>query len=64
MARLTKLQPRTKHVNLSFHHFREYTRTSRLVIHTIETESQEGDIFTKPLGLNVFQRFQKRIMGW
>jgi hypothetical protein len=64
MARLPKLRPRTKHVNLSFHHFREYARKRLLEIHPIETANQEGDIFTKPLGLNLFQRFRKRIMGW
>ena len=64
MDRLPKRRPRTRHVNLSFHHFRKYTRTSRVVIQPIETANQEGDIFTQPLGLNLFQSFLKCIMGW
>jgi len=47
------MRPRTKHVNLSYHHFREYVRLEKIKIFAIST-TEQIDIFTKPLPQNIF----------
>jgi hypothetical protein len=64
MAQTPKLRPRTKHLNLKYHHFREAVSDGRISIHAIGTEDQIADIFTKPLGQELFLKFRKAIMGW
>ena len=64
LATVPKLRPRTKHINLVYHHFREHVRNKKIEIIKIGTEDQVGDLFTKPLAQNLFQKFRKRIMGW
>ena len=33
-------------------------------VFAIDTKDQLGDLFTKPLGLELFYKFTKRIFGW
>ena len=62
MARLPKMRPRTKHLNLSYHHFREHVRLSKVQIYPIDTTNQIADIFTKPLPQNTFKQHRKSIL--
>lgn len=64
LATAPKMRPRTKHINLVYHHFREEVRKGTIDIVYIQTEEQKADIFTKPLAQNLFQKFRKQIMGW
>lgn len=64
MARTPKMRPRTKHINLKYHHFREAVEDGTVSIHAINTADQLSDIFTKPLPEPAFTRFRKEIMGW
>ena len=64
LVRLPKMQPRTKHINVKFHHFREYVTNSIISIHAVTTQQQLADIFTKPLGVELLTRFRKAILGW
>jgi hypothetical protein len=64
IARVPKFRPRTKHINLKYHHFREHVKSGLLQIEDIDTENQLADIFTKPLGDTLFHRFRKGILGW
>lgn len=64
MATNPKMRPRTKHINVKYHHFREAYERGDITIHKVSTEDQWADIFTKPLSLNLFQRFRLAIMGW
>ena len=54
LARLPKLRPRTKHINICYHHFREHVRKGLIKIYPIETENQVADVLTKPLPQNSF----------
>ncbi|KAL7479730.1 hypothetical protein ACHAW6_008691 [Cyclotella cf. meneghiniana] len=54
LARLPKLRPRTKHINVCYHHFREHVRKGLIKIYPIETENQVADVLTKPLPQNSF----------
>ena len=64
MARTPKVRPRTKHLNIKYHHFREAVANGLISIHGISTAHQLADIFTKPLGDTLFLRFRLAIMGW
>ena len=64
LARLPKMRPRTKHINVKFHHFREYVTNGIISIHDVTTQQQLADIFMKPLGVELLTRFRKAILGW
>lgn len=64
MAQTPKMRPRTKHLNIKYHHFRSAVADKLVTIHRVSTEEQMADIFTKPLGLMLFEKFRMMIMGW
>jgi Reverse transcriptase (RNA-dependent DNA polymerase) len=64
MARTPKMRPRTKHMNIKYHHFREAVEDGSVTIHAINTLDQLADICTKPLPQELFERLRKSIMGW
>ena len=64
LARLPKMRPRTKHINQSFHHFRERVERQEIHIQVTPTDEQLADILTKPLPENSFVRHRQGIMGW
>ena len=64
LARVPKMRPRTKHLNIKYHHFREHVRQGLVTIHPISTEEQQADIYTKPLAQGPFEKFRKAIFGW
>ena len=64
LAQTPKMRPRTKHINLVYHHFRSYVLNKDITIHAIDTENQTADILTKPLALNLFQKHRKKLLGW
>jgi hypothetical protein len=64
MARSPKMRPRTKHLNIKYHHFPEEVDAGNITIHQVDTAEQWADIFTKPLGHLLFRKFRYKIMGW
>ncbi len=64
MARSPKMRPRTKHINIKYHHFRDAVKKGDIVINAIDTEEQQADIMTKPLDEKAFIYLRKMIMGW
>lgn len=64
MAQTPKMRPRTKHLNIKYHHFRGAVAEKLITIHRVGTEEQMADVFTKPLGPTLFERFRMMIMGW
>lgn len=67
LANVPKMRPRTKHINLVYHHFRSHVNTRSnpngdVIIQHIETGDQIADIFTKPLAAPLFERHRKRIL--
>lgn len=64
MATTHKMRPRTKHLNIKYHHFREAVQNGLITICSINTLDQLADIFTKPLGMDLFVKFRKFILGW
>ena len=64
MAKVHKYRPRTKHVNVKYHHFRDYVSRGEVTISAISTNNQPADILTKPVNESTLRRHRKTIMGW
>ena len=64
MAQEHKSRPRTKHIAVKYHHFRQYVDSGEISIHPITTDLQVADIFTKPLNEVKFIRHRKCLVGW
>jgi hypothetical protein len=64
MAQTPKMRPRTNHMNIKYHHFREAVRLKKGSIWSVNTLDQVADIFTIPLGLQLFKKFRKLILRW
>ena len=52
--------PIMKRIN---HFIREKTTDGSVKIDWVNTQNQIADIFTKPLGLNLFRRFRNLLLG-
>jgi hypothetical protein len=64
MANTPKIHPRTKHINIKYHHFREAVQHKIIHIKRIDTTQQQADISTKPLQERTFIYLRKLIMCW
>jgi hypothetical protein len=64
IANVPKLRPRTKDLNIKYHHFREEVRKGTISIYHTRTEDQMADIFTKPLPEAPFVKLREKMMGW
>ena len=56
--------PRTKHIALKYHWFREYAKRKVFGIMYISTTEQLADYLTKPLGKDLFLKFRKLVNGY
>ena len=59
-----KYRPRTKHLNIRLHHFSRYIESGKIVIEKFPTDSQQADIFTKPLPHSQFHKLRRLLLGW
>jgi hypothetical protein len=64
MAKVPKMHPRTKHLNIKYHFFRQFVQRGIIQVHHIAGTEQAADIFTKALDLLSFHKHRKKIMGW
>ena len=64
LIRLPKVQPRMKHINTKIHHFCDHIANGCISVQFVPTTEQQADIAMKPLGLQLFTKFRKSIMGW
>jgi hypothetical protein len=55
LARLPKLRPRTKHINVCYHHFCKHVQKGLIKNFSIDTKNQIADALTKALAQNDFQ---------
>lgn len=55
-----KYRPRTKHMGIKYHHFRQHVRNKTIWIRHIDTNGQIADIMTKPLERGKFEYLRKR----
>ena len=61
-----KFSPRTKHISLKYHWFRQFLSgpNKLLEVKYVNTKEQIADIFTKPLDTGLFQNLRKKSNGW
>ncbi len=64
LARLPKLCPRTKHINVCYHHFCKHVTNGLIKIFPVGTEKQITDALTKALSQNAFQEHRRYICGF
>ena len=64
MAKVHKYRPRTKHLAVKLHHFRDYVDREEISIHPIDTERQPADLLTKGLNEELTNRHCLVIMRW
>eukprot|EP00804_Cyclotella_cryptica_P009459 CCRYP_017777-RA/>CCRYP_017777-RA protein AED:0.38 eAED:0.39 QI:0/-1/0/1/-1/0/1/0/98 len=63
LARHPRLRPRTKHINVCYHHFREHVRKGLIKIFPMDTKDQISDTLTKALARNDFVCHRKLMCG-
>ena len=59
-----KYRPRTKHIAIKYHHFREHVKNKSIKVKKIDTKEQLADIFTKPIEKHQFEYLRNKLMGW
>ena len=64
LAKVPKNRPRTKHIAVKYHHFREAVSKGILKVVRVDTTNQLADIFTKPLARLPLQHLRSKIIGW
>ena len=64
LANNPKLRPRTKHIAIPYHHFRQHVRNGTIKVQQISTKPQIADTFTKPLSKEAFQFLRGQLQGW
>jgi hypothetical protein len=61
LARLLKQRPRTKHINVFYHHFCKHMQKGLIKILPINTKDQIADALTKALAQNDFQHHRRHM---
>ena len=64
LATQQKFSPRTKHIAVKYHHFREKVNDGTITVNAIDTKEQSADIFTKPLDESLFKYLRRKVSGW
>jgi len=63
LARLPKQRSRTKHINVSYHHFCKHVHKGLIKIFPIDTKDQIADVLNKPLAQNNFNCHRRSMCG-
>jgi len=64
IAKVSKMHPFTKHINVKFHHFWDYIERGKIMLHAIKTYDQPADMLTKLLNEPILNQHCATIMGW
>ena len=64
IATVHKVRPRTKHLNVQWHHFRHYVTSGQITIHPIDTEDQPADMLSKSVPLQKLIKHRLFLCGW
>ena len=64
IAKAPSMLPRTKHIRLKYHHFRQFVKQGLITLQYVSSEEQIGDMFTKPLPPSSFTYLRYKLMGW
>ena len=64
IATIHKVRPRTKHLNVMLHHFRQYVDQGDIEVKAIRSEFQISDMLTHANDVQTLQRHRRKAMGW
>jgi hypothetical protein len=64
LALAPKITPRTKHIGVKYHFFRENVVSGDIKLGYCESENQEADILTKGLSAAKYVRIRTKLCGW
>ena len=64
LANDDQYRPRTKHLAIKWHHFKDQVRNGNLKVTKVDTKINWADIFTKAVDKTTFERLRKLMMGW
>jgi hypothetical protein len=64
LATSPKLTPRTKHIGVKYHFFREHVLSGKITLEFIPSIRQQADILTKGLTTVKFNDLRKLLCGW
>ena len=64
LAKAPRYRPRTKHIGIKYHHFREHVKRGLVSIEPIYTREQIADQFTKGLPTVTFEYLRFKLLGW
>ena len=64
VAKAPSMLPRTKHIGLKHHHFRQHVTQGLIDVKHVNTSEQLGYIFTKPLPAPAFVYLCHKLLGW
>ena len=59
-----KYRPRTKHIAVKYHHFRDQVKNGTCKVQKVASALNTADIFTKPLPETSFIRHRFTLLGW
>jgi Reverse transcriptase (RNA-dependent DNA polymerase) len=62
MAKCPKMRPRTKHLNIKYHHFREAVPDGKIEINYVKSKLQIADLLTKALIVRLFVFLRTMVM--
>jgi hypothetical protein len=60
----SQYRPRTKHISIKWHRFRNHVASGEMTVAKIDTTLQWTNFLTKPLPQVSFECLQKLVMGW
>jgi hypothetical protein len=63
-AQFPNMTPRTKHIAIKYHWFKEHIKEGEIEVREIGTKVQKADIFTKGIAKKEFEEKRAMIMGW
>jgi hypothetical protein len=64
MLQKEKYRPRTRHLLVKLHHFRDYVDRKEISIHAIGSENQQADYLTKLVGAEILVKLRRLVQGW
>jgi hypothetical protein len=64
IATSDEYRPRTKHLAIKWHHFKDQVRNGNLKVSKIDTKLNWADIFTKAVDKKTFETLRLLMMGW
>ena len=64
LAMKPRYRPRTKHIAIKYHHFRDHVTKGMVTVKPIDTAEQLADQFTKGLQEGTFVYLRHKLLGW